>query len=405
MAFWDKLFGRGAKLAVARRAEARGDLAQAAVLWAEAGSAIDAARVMTMRGDAETEPRQRLAFYVQAASTAPAGSDLNRAARLKRAALVVAMAEGRDASRTNAVSGAVRFGLLEVARDLEELGEHARAADAYAAAGDTEGQARALAQSGDVEGLEDLLASQEVKDRDSRRRHGVSAELDLLVSTGRRRDAIAMAAAFVEAHAGDAAMRERLRSLEARRVQGPLARVALEGHAGVITLALGDEVTIGRTEGTLRVASTAVSRKHVVIARRGDAFVVRDLGSRNRMQLRGMDVEGDVVVGQGIELRLGREVPLKLAPSALLDDALDVELAGQRFVAPLGRASLARVVGRPWHLELASDGWVELVAAADAPPLADGVTLVPRATLLAGDAFAIARGAPVVLRVLGSDAP
>ena len=80
-----------------------------------------------------------------------------------------------------------------------------------------------------------------------------------------------------------------------------------------MTLVLGTEVVVGRV-GTIAVASAAVSRQHVAIARRGDDVVVRDLGSRNGTLLRGLALAGEAIVSEAIEVRLGKEVPLVVRP-------------------------------------------------------------------------------------------
>ena len=77
--------------------------------------------------------------------------------------------------------------------------------------------------------------------------------------------------------------------------------------------------------------------------------------------------------------------------------AVEIELAGSTWLAPLGPAPLG--VGG-WRLELASDGWVEL-ASGDPPAFLRDVALVERTTLLTGDAISEARGGAAVLRVLG----
>ena len=75
------------------------------------------------------------------------------------------------------------------------------------------------------------------------------------------------------------------------------------------------------------------------------------------------------------------------------------EVAGKRYVAPFGPAPLG--VG-DWRIELAGDGWVELVGAA--PHAFLGASQwVGRATLLTGDALGEARGGPVVLAIGGVD--
>ena len=73
-----------------------------------------------------------------------------------------------------------------------------------------------------------------------------------------------------------AALIARIEALEAERVT-----VALDMLGERWTMVLGDEVVIGRTEGSIKVSSNAVSRQHLRIARDGTDVVVRDLESRN----------------------------------------------------------------------------------------------------------------------------
>ena len=382
----------------ARQAELTGDLARAVVLWALAGRPDEAARVMILRGDSEPDPRVRLQHYTQAAATAPALHDTNRQARQKRALLTMTLAG--DA----AISTVARADVLEAAKDLEAIGDPAKAAEAYALAGDTEGEAHALAKAGDVDKLEDLLSSRQTKERGDRRRQEAHGQIDLLLTGGRRRDALNAAEAFSREQPEDALAMERARSIAGRKLTGPVARIQLRGRP--LTLVLGDEVVVGRTEGSLTVPSNAISRRHLSITRAApaaggsasDECVIRDLGSRNGTQLRGMALAGPVSVGEGLELALGREVPLRLTPSDALPGALGIELHGDRYVAPLGLAKLA--IGE-WRLEVASDGWLELVTG-DAPAaLMDGMTLAARITLLVGDSITSERGGEPVLRVVG----
>ena len=88
---------------------------------------------------------------------------------------------------------------------------------------------------------------------------------------------------------------------------------------------------------------------------------------------------------------------MSIHPSGPLPGSFVVEAAGVAYVAPLGTARLG--IGA-WRLEVASDGWVELVTD-DAPSAYIGdLRLVERVTVIAGDVFACARGGEPVLRVL-----
>jgi len=390
MAFFDRLFGKGRSAAQARTAELRGDLARAAELFGEAGQPEEAARVMILRADGETDPRVKLQYLAQARQLSASGSERNNEARLRRAELLLALAG--DAS----VSAVARHEVVEAARDLEAIGEALKAAEAYARAGDTEGEARALQAAGDVERLEFLLSTEQYNQRVSRAREDRAKDVDLMIGDGRRREALATLEELLSATPDDAPLRERANGLRARRVMAPI--VALEVDGEPWTMVLGDRVVIGRTEGSIKVSSNAVSRQHLEIARQGAEVLVKDLASRNGTQLRGINLAGALPVQGGLDLKLGKEVPLRIAPSAKLPGAIEIEVAGQRYVAPLGEA---KTPCPGLSLAAGADGWVELVAKG-ARAYAAEVEWTDRATLLAGDAISTTRGGEPALRVVST---
>jgi hypothetical protein len=337
---------------------------------------------MLLRGDGETDPAARMRQYVQAVATAPAGGEAHAQACRKRTALLLAMAG------TEVATGALRQDLLAAAHDLEAIGDFAQAAEAYARGGDGAGQAGALARAGDVERLDALLLDQQKTDRDALARREAYEEVGALMASGRRREALAMARA-----SNDPALRERSRAVEARRIASAL--VSLSIYDQDILLVLGVEVIVGRV-GVVAIASAAVSRQHLLVARRGNDVVVRDLGSRNGTLVRGMALGGEALVGDGIDLLLGNEVPLVVRPAPELAGAVALGIGGTRYLAPLGPAHLA--VGA-WRLERGADGWVELVTDDDPPAFAGGMRLDARVTLLRGDAIGRERGGVPVLRM------
>jgi hypothetical protein len=358
--FFDRIFGgRSRALAQARSAELRGDMPRAASLFERAGRPDEAARVRRAR-----------------ALSVVAG------------ALAVPMTVSR------------RPEVLEAAAQLESLGELVRAAEAYRWAHDVEGEARALARAGEVERLDDLLEAEQTRDRSQRAARAAHEEFDLLVASGRRRSAVALARACT-----DPSLRARGATVQARRLAGSLVKLQVRGRP--MTLVLGERLVVGRAlepeagEGAIAVGASSVSRRHLGIARRGDEVLVCDLGTHNGTRLRGAALQGDVPVGDGIELRLGGEVPLVVRPAEDLPGAIAVEVAGRRYLARLGPAALP--IGE-WRIERAGDAgdglgeWLEL-ATGDAPPaFAGGLRLAPRVSLLAGDAFAAAPGGEPVLR-------
>jgi hypothetical protein len=392
MGLFDRLFRRRGALSDARRAELRGDLPRAAELWAEAGRLDEVARIMLLRGDAEPDPRQRLQHFTQAVATAPARSRVAKQARAKRASLTIALAGD------GTVSAAMRKDLLEAARDLEEVGEADRAAEAYALVRDTVGEARALVQAGQVERLETLLTAEQSKTSGERLRSQAHGEIETLTMTGRRREALAAAERLTQGATVDPSARERMRGLQARRAAG-LCRVILSGRP--LNLILDDELVVGRTEGSLVVSSAALSRKHLEIVRADGVVVVRDLGSRNGTLLRGMRLAGALPVGDGLSLLLGGELKLEVGPSPSMQDAVDVEVGGKRYVASLGSALLG--VGS-WRLERAADEWIELVTDDSPQAFLGDMAMSSRTTLLVGDRMSASRGGPTVFEVVGSSA-
>jgi hypothetical protein len=366
----------------AARAELAGDLGKAIQLWARAGAVDEAARVMVLRGDAEPDPKLRLQHYTQAAATATDGSAVQKTARAKKARLTVALAGG------GAVSSALRQDLVLAGHELEEAGEFAEAADAYAMARDTEAEARALAKAGDVDRLEEVLGRDQAHARLGRKAHDTHAEIDALVATVQRRDALRLA----ERSPDDPLARSRATRLRGGRITGAVVRLTLRGQR--VALVLGEEVEIGRTEGAIKVSSHALSRRHALVARREGHVVVSDLGSRNGTQLRGQELAHPLRIEDVVTLTLGGEVPLSIGPSRDLPGAVVLEIAGERFVAPLGAAKLG--VG-DWQLAKGADEWVEL--STTAPVFAGGMTLATPVTLLRGDALSSERDAPPVVRL------
>ncbi|HSO31081.1 MAG TPA: FHA domain-containing protein, partial [Labilithrix sp.] len=268
-----------------------------------------------------------------------------------------------------------------------------KAAEAFGRAGDTEGEARALQAAGDVERLEFLLSSEQFKERTSRAREDRTKDVDLMIACGRRREALAALDELLKATPDDAPLRERANALRSRRVEAPIVTLEMLGERW--TMVLGSEVVIGRSEGAIKVSSNAVSRQHLRIVREGDDVVVRDLDSRNGTQLRGINLAGALPVHDGLDLKLGREVTLRIAPSKKLGGAIEIDVAGQHYVACLGKNCLP-VEGLT--LDVGPDGWVELLAHGT-HAYVGGVEWTQRATLLAGDAVATARAGDVALKV------
>ncbi|HSY24599.1 MAG TPA: hypothetical protein VK841_20880 [Polyangiaceae bacterium] len=408
-----RFFGASARTsAKAAAAELRGQLARAAALYLKAGLPNEAARVMMLLGDRETQPAKRLANYGRAIAFAPEGSAARAEARGKRAQLVLAIADGAPMTRP------LRAELLRAAHDLEAAGDPGRAADAYARLGDLANCTRALAEAGAVEALDAVLGDEAARARAVQHaRHGHDEFLASVAAGDRRR-----AAATADA-SGDEALREQARALLGRRIAGPAVHARIGDEEA--TVLMGEWVLIGRapehhphetaglTLGSspgaalgpslapslgssfapLIVPSPALGRGHLAVARVQGAIVARDLGSRNgTLYEDGRPMRGDVRVGAGerLTLRLGGEVRVVLRAGAFFAGPLAIDVGVCRYVASLApEASLG--LGR-WRLASADDGWATLHTGDDPPAYAGGTRVGPTITLLDGDVFATTRG-------------
>ena len=71
----------------------------------------------------------------------------------------------------------------------------------------------------------------------------------------------------------------------------------------------GDALEVGRDEElAIRVDEPLVSRRHARLERRGNAWIVVDLGSTNFTRVNGERVRRERELAHGDELRLGRAV-------------------------------------------------------------------------------------------------
>ncbi|MFO0566536.1 MAG: FHA domain-containing protein [Polyangiaceae bacterium] len=310
--------GRAGARERARREEARGNLEEATALWIEADAPEQAVRVLLVRADAALDLERRRLFLGQAAGLA--SGELSREVERRRARLLLEAAE-RGAAPP-------RSELSEQAARLEAVGEPSLAAELHALAGDKESEARALVEAGAIERLEAVLEAEGARERAERQRTSLSARIADLDRSGSRRQALALCRA---AEAEDSALAARRRELEQRRALGPRLDLGLEGER--LQVVFGDELSVGRSDASVLVASPAVSRTHLVL-RRGDAGPVAvDLGSRNGTLLAGVRLAAPIAVGAGLRLELGGEVPWEVLALAR-DWCAGVRVGSEEVCAP-----------------------------------------------------------------------
>lgn len=328
----------GGPLARARREEAAGRLAEAVALYMEAGARDDAARLFETRADAAFDPQERYQLLGQALAVAE--GERRQAALVKRGELAL------DLLR----SGALRLTSRELgalAAQLGAAGAHTLAAEVYALAGDVEGQARMLVEAGAVERLEQVLSAEQERERGVREREELHRRVVDLDACGRRRDALELARSAL----GDERLATLARELEARRALMGRARLVIRGNPTEV--AFGERVVIGRADAEIVVSSPSISRRHLEIRRTARGPEVEDLGSRNGTFLHGARLDAPLLVGDGLSLELGGDLPARFR--RLAEGGVAVELGERRITAPLGALELGHA-----RLEPAADGWLEL---------------------------------------------
>jgi hypothetical protein len=370
----------------ARAKELSGDLASAAVLYEDAGLYDDAARVLLLRADAEPSAEKRIAFCALAAAKATS-DELRRKAIGRKALVAFDVLKSRGASAMNSE-------VLAVARELEEAGEIMPAADAYALAGDAESEVRMLTAAGAIERLEERLRASAATARASRDLDLLLHKLDDLDRTAERRAALALAHDALVKHE-DERVSDAARRIRARLARGPVVDLQIDGV--VRRVALGVDVTLGRADATIALASRAVSRKHLRVFRGpSGAPFVEDLDTRNGTFLAGARVTEPLPVGDGVTVDLGNEVRCAIERSGA---GVVVEVAGARYDAPLGPL----VVG-DWAFTFESaggDAFVVLTTSSGgARPFLGEYQLAPRVELASGDALASERAGAARVRVL-----
>lgn len=381
------LFSKG-KAAARKRAghakELAGDLAGAVEAYVEADLVDEAARVLLVRADAERDAEKKLAFCASAVelATDPA---LQTKARARKALLGFDLLKGKGGALLTSE-------VLSLAHELEEAGELERAADAFAMAGDQEGEVRALTAAGAIERLEERLRVSETAVKSENERLGVLRRVSDLDRTAERREALATCDTWLAKH-HDEKIAAAAMAIRARLLRGPIIDLVVDGER--MRFALGEEITIGRGDATILVGARAVSRQHVRIFRGPSGLTVEDLGTRNGTTLAGARLAGAVAIGDGLTIKLGGEIPcsLSIVPATSAHGPLvSVSVGGDRYLAAIGALTLFG-----WEIVERHDGGASFVAvrtpAAMSPPIVGEYQVAREVELCAGDALAESRGA------------
>ncbi|UJR81060.1 FHA domain-containing protein [Sandaracinus amylolyticus] len=336
MSFFRRLFDTRARQAL--DAEVQGDLRKAAYLWVDMGDPGKAAELMTRLGEQAKNVEEKVQAWVDALRFMPPDREDGR--RDLEARIGVAVLE--SARERGAVSADAKRKLVDAAERLERAEKWVEAADCYELLGRNEDLARCLEHAGEIERLEKVLETTHAKEqRDARLRRLVS-EQEMATRVGARdvaRRALREATLLAPS---DPSIAEMLRRIEEKWPRG--RRLKLDVGGARVGLVGSLPAVIGRSDADVVVRGGSVSRRHCEIARREDAVVVRDLGSRNGTLIAGVPIAGEIALSGPTEIGLGDDVSLRVSPGAqgIAIDVLRGLDRGERVVA--GEAEL-RVAG------------------------------------------------------------
>jgi hypothetical protein len=290
-----------------------------------------------------------------------------------------------------------------VAALLTAAGDHTRAADAHEALGDDESAAASWGALGELDRMEAAHARDEARSGARRATADVLRRLDVLLVSGERRAALALArAAALPAGAERDLVHQRASRLEAQLVNGRAVTLRVRGGRALRFAAV--PARLGRdplAEVTLR--DPGVSRQHATIGGDADGLFVEDAASRSGLHIAGARVSGAFRLLGKSELGLGSMTSLQFEASA---DGRAVVLRGatgldRDLVAVIGHDPLALSAALPGSdglaLELA--GGARLVRRADVSVRVDGHLVGAGCDLLHGDLVEVLGPVPLAFEV------
>jgi len=302
MSIFKRLFSPTYRRAL--EAEARGDHDGAARAYALAGENEKVAEMNLLRAETATTRKDEIDALRAALRWAVAGGETGKRARRRLADALRAQACSRGA----AAGDYDRQQLKEAAGLFAEVGAHGEEGECLELLGEDAAASRAFGAAGMIERMESALARDEQRDRKGRRLREAFDEYQLEMAAGDRELALTALRLCAELADTKGDYRRLLEELEGKRIaSGVLKLHVSRGDAATagrppVTLVGLSAVRIGREPGAeLVLRGNGVSRWHAEVVREGEAWKLRDAGSRNGTRIAGARVEGEVpLAGAGV---------------------------------------------------------------------------------------------------------
>ena len=287
------MFSSDYRAAVA--AEAAGNVDLAAERYGLAGEHADAVRMHLARAARAPNRHAEIAALRDAMRWAGDEPALKRqaAAALGRALWEGAKAEGIATERD-------RQRVREAADLLVQGDDHALAGEALEAIGDHLAAANAYSAGGLVERMEQALEKDEDAQGKAREEADAFASYETHMRVGRRDDARAELQRAIAATQNVGEYRRLLDQLDTALLTAGKVDIRRRNKPLIVACA-AQKIVLGRDQlCDLTLRAGGVSRQHAEIEWNGEAFVLRDLDSRNGTSLAGMPLAGRVpLVGNG----------------------------------------------------------------------------------------------------------
>lgn len=331
MRTWFSRLFRSRAEALAEKAEVEGRYEEAARLFVESGSRPEAYRVLVRAAESSQDLAQRRLLLGRAYTVAPTEHD-RLAARKGLAAVTLTECETSPPRTEEA-----RQRLVEAAADLESTQAFVEAVRAYRMLGNREAVERVLVLAGDVEGFEREAGAEHEEERFRLRRRNA---IESFESSWRAGDRVRALDGLVEWTRANESDTEARRLCDERRAQ-LVKNARFEARHGETSMMVvgAFPLTFGR-EGDVVVRGASVSREHCVVERGGDGVLtVRDNGSRNGTQVRGLPLEGSVSLASAETVGLGADLTLCVKETSADITVLEIDRGmdrGKRVVLVQG---------------------------------------------------------------------
>ncbi|HUJ62178.1 MAG TPA: FHA domain-containing protein [Kofleriaceae bacterium] len=299
-----RVFSADYRAAVA--AEAAGNVDLAAERYALAGEHAGAVRMHLARAARAGNRQAELSALRDALRWAGDDRELRRQAAkaLGRALYDNAKAEGIATERDR--------GKVREAAEMLVIGEdHLSAGEALEAIGDHAGAAQAYSAGGLVERMEQVLAKDDASHQRARDEADAFAGYETDMRIGRRDDARAELARAIAAAAQAGEYRRLIDRLDTALLTAGRVELRRRGKPAIVACA-AEKLVLGRDPLCDLVLRTGgVSRQHAEIDRKGTAFELRDLDSRNGTALGGLPLVGKVPLAGHGRFSLGDECAIE----------------------------------------------------------------------------------------------